>query len=989
MALFTSLGIASALGVSAGLFTSVSAFALNTAVGIGLSYLTNKLFGQTQDQNAVGGVEGNLQAGGTLARALAIGWAATAGSLVYANTWGEDGKTPNAYITQVIALADWPIAANYPRLWVNGQLCTYGSTPDGTYGYPVVEYTQDGRAYMWVKFYDGTQTSADLLCSTIVSSDSRPYASTRVGKGIPYVVVTCLVNEELYSGFPQFKFDFNGAKLYDISKDSTMGGSGSHRYSDPTTWGGDGDFLPAVQIYNILRGMYYNGKWFYGLQGSTAATLPASNWIAAINKCRVQVEGPDGYESQYRSGGVIEISNNINQTVQALLSTCQGRISSIGGFYKLYLGEPDLPVMAFDDGDIISTDSQMFTPFFKLDESITGVVATYPEPLQGWNAKTAPIYYRTDLEASTGGRRIISPISINLCPYSSQVQRLIKQAVQEAQRARKHTFNLPPKYRVLEPGDIVSYSSSRNGYETKLFRVDGVAHTSGMDVIVDITEVDPDDYDYDFGSEYVTPTIPTAGPIYPATQLMTGWQVFPATIDNGEQQLPSQRVQFDGDLDDVQFVRIQSRLALTDAVVFDGTVPYGSPSEADEYGTKSVILNGSFLPHADYETRGKFLPYSNRPTEWSDWLSVTTPDSWVSATNVKLKAFEAEVRAYFKRVYAELKQVNEDAVAQLTDVATRMLEDSNANAETVRGVKNNYAAIIRETVLRESADEVFASDISGVQAALSGYTGANAVATAFSEQLASINANTEGININASNILGVQSQLGNSGSSAIFKMQTGYTPSSGWSSKIQMMVATSIGGDFKPSGVFLEANASGGRILLDANQVAIINSGTVAALFEAGTTYIANARIVNLDADNISIGGVQLTSLGLNSVSQKTYTAGSASSATGTWTSLGTCSIANDSGVYPIVKFLVSLSANGGGSTTSVYGRIRNTTTGTVLKEFSYSTTGSGTLNDHETTIDHSAVVGSNTYSIEYQLVITGAGSGSASLYAYVTWGRR
>ena len=83
------------------------------------------------------------------------------------------------------------------------------------------------------------------------------------------------------------KFALSGIPLYDPTQDDTNGGSGSHRYSDPTTWGGDGDQLPAVQAYNLLRGIRYKGAWLYGLQAMTGqARLPAANWNAQINKCR-------------------------------------------------------------------------------------------------------------------------------------------------------------------------------------------------------------------------------------------------------------------------------------------------------------------------------------------------------------------------------------------------------------------------------------------------------------------------------------------------------------------------------------------------------------------------------------------------------------------------------------------------------------------------------------------------------------------------------
>ncbi|RIK77947.1 MAG: phage tail protein, partial [Planctomycetota bacterium] len=101
-------------------------------------------------------------------------------------------------------------------LWVNGEKVTLpdmsGAAPTDQ-GWPIAEYTKGGKAHLWVKFYDGTQTAADGFLVGKVSSSERPYQSTRVGTGVAYAVITSLVNEELFTGFPAFKFELTGIKL--------------------------------------------------------------------------------------------------------------------------------------------------------------------------------------------------------------------------------------------------------------------------------------------------------------------------------------------------------------------------------------------------------------------------------------------------------------------------------------------------------------------------------------------------------------------------------------------------------------------------------------------------------------------------------------------------------------------------------------------------------------------------------------------------------
>src|SRR4051812_12869291 len=115
MAIFTSAAVAAFLAVEATVFTAAAATALNIGVGIAasmaLSYAAKAIAGDptqalTKTDNF--GVQGTLQSGGEVPRSFNLGYNVTGGSLIYANYHGGDSATPNAYMTQVIALSDLP-----------------------------------------------------------------------------------------------------------------------------------------------------------------------------------------------------------------------------------------------------------------------------------------------------------------------------------------------------------------------------------------------------------------------------------------------------------------------------------------------------------------------------------------------------------------------------------------------------------------------------------------------------------------------------------------------------------------------------------------------------------------------------------------------------------------------------------------------------------------------------------------------------------------
>jgi hypothetical protein len=637
MAIFTALAsfILTGTFVATGLGVSLLAAGLGIATTIGVSYAMKALSGteQAPAKQDHFGTQGTLAAGGDVPRSFGLGSHVTAGSLVYVNTWGQSGETPNAYLTQVIALSDLP-REQLQAVWVSGEpVGLLTGSPDVNLGVPVAQYQVAGVDHLWIKYYDGTQTSADPLCIGYVASAARPYAATRIGQGMAYVVATALIEDTLFTGFPTFKFQLSGIPLYDPSKDSTNGGSGSHLYSNPATWGGDGDSLPAVQAYNILRGIRYNGAWFYGLQNMTsAARLPAANWNAQIAKCRATIVGLSGPEPSYRAGGQINIDAQPANAIETLLTACQGRLSEIGGFYKIHLGAPDSASFSWTDADLLSSETQTYRPFFSLADSVNGIQGTYPDPAQGWEMATAPPLYRTDLELRDGHRRLMAAPSFDFVPYPEQVQRLQKSGLEEAQRARTHVLPLPPAYWVIEPGDIGTWSSVRNGYSNKLFRVDSVVDRANLDVFLNVTEIDPADYSWNHATDYTgVATGPTVFP-RPSPQGVVDWFAEGTVLydADGLGRHAAIRIAWDGTLPGLVGIQYEVRLTINGSSVTRG--------RSDQLQAGALIISQGIIPLTAYQVRGQYLPSSPRNMLWSDWLDVTTPElpaadipGWITA----------------------------------------------------------------------------------------------------------------------------------------------------------------------------------------------------------------------------------------------------------------------------------------------------------------------------------------------------------------------
>jgi putative tail protein len=689
-----------------GLFTigPVAGFLLKTVLAVGLNRLSMHLSKGDDPKQTSAGIKGTLQRGADLPQTIMLGAGATAGSLDYANTWGTDGDTPNAFFTMVVSLCDMPVQS-LDAIWVNGSKCTINGAAHADYGYPINEFTDGGGEHAWVKFYDGTQIYADAFLQHNVQTAERPWDGNAIGTGTAYAIVTTRTHKTFWSnGFPSFLFEVTGLPLYDISKDSSVGGSGSHRWDNPSTWGGDGDHLVAVQKYNTLRGIYYGSEWVYGLQNVTAAQLPSAHWIAQVQACRAGILGISGNEPTYRSAGELSVGAPISDAAQVLLDACNGRLSEAGGAYKLFVGGVGSSAASFDDGIILSTEEQTFTPFFGLADTVNGITAKYPAPLAGWQLETAPALLNADLEAEDGDRRLLVGPTFDFVPYPEQVQRLMKGALNEARRARRHTISLPPEYWRLEPGDIVTWTSTRNGYSAKQYRIDGAVDLGNCDVILDITEIDPNDYDFVTGTDYKPVATPGILPQAIPSQEVVSFAVSAVAIqDAGEtDRRPGIQCTWNPDVDDIEAIKVQVRIKEI------GTTFLSARFDDFEEGNGSI--SSGLLPAVEYEVRGKYIPGSARDTEWSDWLSVTTDNLLLSTADISPEAITLtelgqEVRdqidsAGDANVSAQIAAILAGGNLILDPTAANPDNWGNSGGGVISGVTHEEAGPVSDTAIR-------------------------------------------------------------------------------------------------------------------------------------------------------------------------------------------------------------------------------------------------------------------------------------------------
>mgnify|MGYP000507105293 CR=1 FL=1 len=368
--------------------------------------------------------------------------------------------------------------------------------------------------------------------------------------------------------------------------------------------------------------MEYEDEWFYGSQTIVSSQMDNTNWGAQKQKC---------IDADYKIGGEVFVDVEVVDTISESLTSCNGKMAESGGRFRILAVEPDAPVATFTDDDILVTSSQTFTPFMNLSNAVNGISAVYPSPSEGWQNQTAPPLIRKDLEKEDDNRRMISDVELPFVTDDEQVQRIMKTALDEARRAKKHNHTLPPNFWQVEPLDTLEWTSAKNGYTSKRFLVDGIVDTFEGDEIFDLTETDPSDYVWNSQTDF-TPIVkpPIISPV-PSPQQVEDWSVASEFLydPNGNASSLGIRMSWEGNVTNVDNLVYQIRLQSSEEVILEGI------NLDVESGSRLVTKD--FKLDTIYEVRAKYTPSSDRLVEWTPWTVVEESPS--SEPSVQISDF--------------------------------------------------------------------------------------------------------------------------------------------------------------------------------------------------------------------------------------------------------------------------------------------------------------------------------------------------------------
>lgn len=956
---------------------------IQLVVGVILS-VASTLYQQSQQQKAQErrpGFRGTVQTGGKTPRSFLVGTIAVPGKQVYWNSWGESGGTPNAYAVDVLSFGDLPITA-FTGLWVNTASETVSGSGHVDQGYPV---TGDKAGYLWAEFFDGTQTTVNTYLNGKFGSDAdRPWSSDMIGRGIPYLTLTALISDTVWTGFPTYMAQFQGIKLYDPRQDSSAGGSGSQRWDTPSTWAFSDNNM--VIIYNILRGIHYAGDWVWGGR-ARAAQLPYAAWAAAMDACdenvTTNIYNSAGEitgtttEKRFRAGREIFFNERPADVIGELLTGCTGRLTQSAGAWYPLVGVPDSADGSFTDDDLIITEGMTFEPFPNLDQIINGMTGTYVEPAQAWEPKGID-YIRSDLKAEDDDREQLQGLDLGTTFSGTQAQRILKATVEESRRFKRHVLQLRPSFGQYRPLQVLAWTSTSQSYTAKLFLITAKTELPNGNIIVGLQEIDPADYDWTAATDEKAISFAPLTPIRPAPIPMTGWDAEPYIFTDAasNNRRPGILVSYTGGLPDVVAVRIQVRKDFDDnAVVWDsGEQPYDI-ADADPV-SRSITWAG-IIPNADYEVRGKFISptTSGRSNDWSSWIAVTAPDVKLGTLDVDFDAISADIAADISTSLAWARR----AITNFERLGTLVAEQDIANFNDRRSLVRRLDAV---------QGNLSASILEVLEVAL-GPGGASA--TRLDALTAALGGDT----------------------AEIYVRYGAEAAPSGVTARWGLQLSTD-GTTFGSAAIIAQVRDGDSEIILDAGRTVVSSDGgdTISALFTDGTTYLASALIQDATITgaklvNATIGAAQIADAAITTAKigaaaitaakigdlevstikiadaavNTVYSAGTLTSGSINWSSPYTATFnAAVSNTPVVVAALADLVVPGSGSSNVIY-TITLTGNGVTLA----TATGSGLSSGARLTVPLSAVSvpgpsGTYTYTLTVSLSNF---SGTATTTAY------
>ena len=470
--------------------------AIQGAVLSGLSTVVGYLSRPSNDRQAAND-RLNMSVNATAEGKFVFGETASGTDVVYQEKIGDDKVL-------FIVAAAWHEIESYGKLYFNDEEITL----DGT-GLSTGDWAGAVKVY---------RNLGELTQDALVIPTSAWPPSAK-GAGVAHFALLFDLagdkgQEKLGGGIPsRITQVIKGAKVYDPRLDTSIGGSGSHRVDDQSTWTWSANW--ALIVAHYLLGYRQNGKLIYGV-GVEAGDIDWQQVADMAAVCDSTVDGADKYEI----GGIIPISNDHEAVIKQLESAIDGKVAKIGGKYYIYAPHDDTAdvKMVITDDDIIAQSGVNFSPTAGLQSLYNTATGQYVSPAQLFQFVSYPEVVETAALEDDGKARIVQ-YDFALLQSEKIAQRVARERIRRSRFTGSMSLAMGPKYIALKPFDVVQVNIKETDNQPELFRVIRIVGSVNGYAEIELIEEDASIYDV---SSALGPSLTQLNPnAYNPTQVIT------------------------------------------------------------------------------------------------------------------------------------------------------------------------------------------------------------------------------------------------------------------------------------------------------------------------------------------------------------------------------------------------------------------------------------------------------------------------------------
>jgi hypothetical protein len=443
------------------------------------------------------------------------------------------------YLHMVIVHAAHPCHA-INGYWLDGRQVIFAGGGQSGYDDGNTHIDPTGNKYnfhndVYVENRLGTETGQAF--ASLQSYDSNwPSSATLQGHCCSYI--RCAYDQNLWpNGYPTVRVDIAGRNdLFDPR-------TGLYGYSENS----------ALCLANVLT------NTDYGLQCNYNTAIDNTQLIASANLCDETVAlANGGSEPMYSCNGTFDTSMAPNAIISNMLNGCAGRVTCVGGLWRIVAGGWISPTVSFTDDDIVGPIKWM--PVRKYRDRANGVRGRfvcpsfpynqygpgYPNNIKAagifdgqWQACDMPYYAEDSLHGYASDQYLAQDNNTRLWidttfPYTTSVataQRIAKIMLLRNRQQGIGTIQVGLKGLQCSALDTIYLSHSRWGWTNKVFEVtawrlqmqearDGNGPLAYVEM--DIQEADPSVYSWTTSEELgiednPSPVLPGRGIISQAT----------------------------------------------------------------------------------------------------------------------------------------------------------------------------------------------------------------------------------------------------------------------------------------------------------------------------------------------------------------------------------------------------------------------------------------------------------------------------------------